>query len=129
MPSNHQKGVTALEPADALGMARAEAEAAIEQARQAHARLRDAIDILPEGIVFLDAEGRYILWNREYAEIYQRSADLFKPGARLEDTLRIGVATIRKPSAARKNGSLRALRISISRAAGTSSGCAMAAAS
>ncbi len=92
MPSNHQKGVTALEPADALGVARAEAEAAIEQARQAHARQRDAIDILPEGIVFLDAEGRYILWNREYAKIYQRSADLFKQGARLEDTLRVGVA-------------------------------------
>ena len=61
------------------------------EARQAHARLREAIDILPQGIVFLDAEGRYILWNQQYADIYKRSADLFEPGARLEDTLRIGV--------------------------------------
>ena len=40
---------------------RAEAEAAIAvlEARKAHSRLRDAIDILPQGIVFLDAEGRY----------------------------------------------------------------------
>ena len=63
-----------------------------EEAHQAHARLRDAIDILPNGLVFLDSDGRYILWNQQYADIYKRSADLFKPGARLQDTLRIGVA-------------------------------------
>jgi diguanylate cyclase (GGDEF)-like protein/PAS domain S-box-containing protein len=70
---------------------RAEAEAAIADARKSHERLREAIDILPQGIVFLDAEGRYILWNKKYAEIYRRSSDLFKPGARLQDTIRIGV--------------------------------------
>src|SRR5471032_2780662 len=61
-------------------------------ARTAERRLREAIDVLPEGIVFLDAQGRYILWNEKYAEIYHRSADLFKPSRRLADTLRIGVA-------------------------------------
>jgi CheY-like chemotaxis protein len=61
-------------------------------AQRAEARLRDAIDAIPEGVVFLDAEGRYLLWNRRYAEIYHRSADLFRPGAKLIDTLREGVA-------------------------------------
>ena len=70
---------------------RAEAEAAIADARKSHERLREAIDILPQGIVFLDAEGRYILWNKKYSEIYNRSSDLFAPGARLQDTIRIGV--------------------------------------
>jgi diguanylate cyclase (GGDEF)-like protein/PAS domain S-box-containing protein len=70
---------------------RAEAEAAIAEARKSHERLREAIDILPQGIVFLDADGRYILWNKKYAEIYNRSSDLFEPGARLQDTIRIGV--------------------------------------
>src|SRR5712691_1653250 len=70
---------------------RAEVEAAIAEARKSHERLREAIDILPQGIVFLDADGRYVLWNKKYAEIYNRSSDLFKPGARLEDTIRIGV--------------------------------------
>ena len=42
--------------------------------------------------MFLDAEGRYILWNKKYAEMYRRSSDLFRPGARLEDTIRVGVA-------------------------------------
>lgn len=70
---------------------RAEAEAAIADARKSHERLREAIDILPQGIVFLDADGRYILWNKKYSEIYNRSSDLFKPGARLQDTIRVGV--------------------------------------
>src|SRR6202051_4737982 len=71
---------------------RAEAEAAIADARKSHDRLREAIDILPQGIVFLDPDGRYILWNKKYAEIYNRSSDLFKPGAKLQDTIRLGVA-------------------------------------
>jgi diguanylate cyclase (GGDEF)-like protein/PAS domain S-box-containing protein len=71
---------------------RAEAEAAIAEARKSHERLREAIDILPQGIVFLDADGRYILWNKKYSEIYSRSSDLFEHGARLEDTIRVGVA-------------------------------------
>ena len=71
------------------GRALADAEA---HARTAGDRLREAIDLLPEGVVFLDAEGRYILWNKRYAEIYHRSADLFSSEARLSDTLREGVA-------------------------------------
>ena len=70
---------------------RAEAAAAIAEAQKSHERLRQAIDILPQGIVFLDAEGRYILWNKKYSEIYSRSSDLFEPGARFQDTIRIGV--------------------------------------
>jgi CheY-like chemotaxis protein len=68
-------------------LAQAEAET-----RAAQDRLREAIDLLPEGIVILDAEGRYVLWNKRYAEIYHRSADLFAPGAKFTDTLRVGVA-------------------------------------
>jgi diguanylate cyclase (GGDEF)-like protein/PAS domain S-box-containing protein len=70
---------------------RAEAEAAIAEARKSHERLRQAIEILPQGIVFLDADGRYILWNKKYSEIYSRSSDLFEHGARLQDTIRVGV--------------------------------------
>jgi diguanylate cyclase (GGDEF)-like protein/PAS domain S-box-containing protein len=84
----------------ALRRAKAETELAMKEAERAHARLREAIDILPQGIVFLDPDGRYILWNQKYAEIYRRSADLFKSGARLRDTLRIGVARGDYPEAA-----------------------------
>lgn len=63
-----------------------------QEAQQAQDRLRAAIEVLPEGVVFLDSEGRYILWNARYAEIYNKSADLFDVGAKFEDTLRLGVA-------------------------------------
>src|SRR4029077_4270506 len=66
-------------------------ETAIAEARKSHERLREAIDILPQGIEFLADQGRYILWNKKYSEISSRSSALFKPGARLQDTIRIGV--------------------------------------
>jgi CheY-like chemotaxis protein/PAS domain-containing protein len=72
-------------------LARRAVSAADAQTKLARDRLHDAIEAIPEGVVFLDAEGRYILWNRRYAEIYHRSADLFRPGARLVDVLREGV--------------------------------------
>jgi diguanylate cyclase (GGDEF)-like protein/PAS domain S-box-containing protein len=78
---------------------RAEAERAVAEARRSHARLCEALDILPQGIVFLDEEGRYILWNKKYAEIYHATADLYRPGVKLEDTLRIGVARGEYPEA------------------------------
>ena len=88
-------------------------ERAERQARQAETRLREAIDVLPEGIVFLDAEGRYILWNRRYAEIYHRSADLFAQGRRLEDTLRIGVARGDYPEAVGREAAWLAERMAM----------------
>ena len=88
-PSANRRRAAA--PVGDIARTRADVEAAIADARKSHDRLREAIDILPQGIVFLDAEGRYILWNKKYAEIYSRSSDLFEPGARLEDTIRVGV--------------------------------------
>ncbi|WP_245330662.1 EAL domain-containing protein [Bradyrhizobium sp. AS23.2] len=85
---------------DQLVHSRAEAEAAITGARKSHERLRQAVDMLPQGIVILDPEGRYVLWNKQYAEIYSKTADLFAEGARLEDTLRVGVARGDYPEAA-----------------------------
>ncbi len=82
-------------------------------ARKAERRLRDAIDALPEGVVFLDNEGRYILWNEKYAEIYHRSADLFAPGRRLVDTLRIGVDRGDYPDAEGREDAWLAERIAL----------------
>jgi PAS domain-containing protein len=86
------KRVVSSSDARALKQARAQADAAIAKSNVADARLRDAIDILPQGVVFLDPEERYILWNKQYAEIYRGSADQFRIGRKLEDTLRVGVA-------------------------------------
>jgi diguanylate cyclase (GGDEF)-like protein/PAS domain S-box-containing protein len=66
--------------------------AQLERAEATNKQLREAIDMLPQGVVVLDREGRYVLWNQQYASIYKKSADLFEIGVRLEDTLRIGVS-------------------------------------
>ncbi|MGE4305304.1 MAG: diguanylate cyclase [Novosphingobium sp.] len=76
-----------MEPGEALQSL----DHALEAASRAEKRLREAIEVLPQGIVFLDENDRYILWNKRYSEIYERSADLLEPGVRLADTLRIGV--------------------------------------
>jgi signal transduction histidine kinase/ActR/RegA family two-component response regulator len=83
------------------------------RAEQAEARLRAAVDALPEGLVFLDREGRYILWNKRYAEIYHRSADLFAPGAKLIDTLRVGVARGDYPDAVGREEAWLAARMAL----------------
>ncbi len=58
---------------EALKLQKAELE-------KAHNRLKEAIDILPEGMVILDADNRYVAWNRRYAEIYSQTADLLSVG-------------------------------------------------
>jgi diguanylate cyclase (GGDEF)-like protein/PAS domain S-box-containing protein len=62
--------------------------------------LKETLDMLPQGIVLLDPDGRYIFWNQRYADIYRGSADLFQAGVKLEDTLRIGIARGEYPEAA-----------------------------
>jgi signal transduction histidine kinase/CheY-like chemotaxis protein len=94
--------------ADRAALARAEFTA-----RQAERRLREAIDVLPEGIVFLDPQGRYILWNKRYAAIYHRSADLFAEGRKLADTLRIGVERGDYPDAIGREEAWLAERIAL----------------
>lgn len=66
---------------------------------KAHHRLKEAIDILPEGIVILDAENRYVAWNKRYAEIYQRAQDTIVVGRSLEEALRIGLERQMYPEA------------------------------
>ena len=90
-----------------------EVQAAEGQARLAEERLRNALDALPEGIVFLDPEGRYVLWNERYADIYSGSSDLFKIGVKLEDTLRIGVARGNYPEAIGREDEWLAARLAL----------------
>lgn len=83
------------------------------RARTAESRLREAMEALPEGVVFLDAEGRYVMWNAKYAEIYARSADLFQEGARLADTLRIGIGRGDYPQAVGREDEWLAERLAL----------------
>jgi diguanylate cyclase (GGDEF)-like protein/PAS domain S-box-containing protein len=83
----------------ALTEAKANAERAEEAARVAHTTLLNALDVVPEGIVILDADDRYVLWNRRYGELYSESQNALVAGMRFEDTLRFGLANGQYPEA------------------------------
>lgn len=69
------------------------------RAIKAEQRLIDAVDALPDGLVFYDEEDRLVLCNQRYKEIYSESADLIVPGARFEDIIRGGVERGQYPEA------------------------------
>src|ERR1700676_3879879 len=83
----------------ALTEAKSNAERAEAAARAAHTTLIDALDVVPEGLVILDADDRYVMWNRRYAEAYADSLDVIAPGASFEETLRFGLSRGQYPEA------------------------------
>jgi PAS domain S-box-containing protein len=90
--STHSDVTKERRAAEALSTALRKAESAEQEALAAHARLRDAFEVVPEGVALFDAEDRYVLWNRRYAELYAESACDFKVGLSFEDVLRAGLA-------------------------------------
>ncbi|TCM19558.1 diguanylate cyclase/phosphodiesterase [Novosphingobium sp. PhB165] len=90
-------------------------EAALAASARTESLLREAIEALPQGIVILDEDDRYVLWNRRYEEIYHRSADLLERGAKLSDTLRIGVERGDYPEALGQEEEWLARRVSMLR--------------
>ena len=74
----------------ALLEARAVAERAEREAREAHTYLTSVIEMLPQGIVIFDADDRLLLWNRCFAENYPFGG--LQAGERFEDRLRAAVA-------------------------------------
>jgi len=83
----------------ALSEAKSNAERAEMAARAAHATLVDALDVVPEGLVILDSDDRFVLWNRRYAEAYAESSDVIAPGVSFEESLRAGLARGQYPEA------------------------------
>jgi diguanylate cyclase (GGDEF)-like protein/PAS domain S-box-containing protein len=79
--------------------ARAGAERAELQAREAHGRLSAAIEMLPEGIAIFDAEDRFALWNRRYAELYAGGGEGPAAGMRFEELVRQVMARGQHPGA------------------------------
>ncbi|HMK78719.1 MAG TPA: EAL domain-containing protein [Xanthobacteraceae bacterium] len=83
----------------ALAAARANAERAEQAARAAHARLVDALDVVPEGLAIFDAEDRLALWNRRYGDLYEQTGDALRVGMPFKEILRAGLARHQYPDA------------------------------
>jgi diguanylate cyclase (GGDEF)-like protein len=82
---------------EALTLQKAELE-------KAHNRFKEAIDILPEGLVILDANNRYVAWNKRYAEIYSRAADMLSVGGSFERVVQASVERGLYPEAVGRDG-------------------------
>ncbi|WP_269516479.1 ATP-binding protein [Brevundimonas subvibrioides] len=54
-------------------------------------QLREAIDTMPDGLAFYDAEDRLLIWNARYAEVNAELASALQIGVRFRDMLQIGL--------------------------------------
>ena len=97
----------------ALEKALAESARAEKEATAAHARLRDAFEVVPGGLTLFDAEDRYVMWNQRYAELYALTPGAIKVGARFEDALRAGLAAGRYPEASGREQQWLAERLAL----------------
>ena len=61
--------------------------------RAANTKLREAIEAMPEGLAFYDAEDRIVVWNRRYAELNDEGGGMLKPGATFRDLIEAGLRT------------------------------------
>jgi signal transduction histidine kinase/ActR/RegA family two-component response regulator len=56
------------------------------------AQIREAVDAMPDGLAFFDADERLVVWNARYAEVNPEIAAALTPGMSFEKIIRIGVA-------------------------------------
>jgi PAS domain S-box-containing protein len=70
------------------------------EAAEAHARLRQAVEVMPEGLAFFDAEDRLVLWNQRYADLHPVLAPMMVPGIPFIDMLKHGLEAGEFPDAA-----------------------------
>jgi signal transduction histidine kinase/CheY-like chemotaxis protein len=54
-------------------------------------QIREAVDAMPDGLAFFDAEDRLVVWNARYAEVNPEIAAALKVGMAFEEIIRIGV--------------------------------------
>ena len=62
-----------------------------DEATAARRRLTDALESISEGFFLYDPEDRMVLCNSRYRELYPRMADVYRPGLKFEEMVRIVV--------------------------------------
>ena len=54
-------------------------------------QIREAIDAMPDGMAFYDAEDRLVLWNHRYAEVHPELSSTLKAGMTFREIIQIGL--------------------------------------
>ncbi|MDP1528613.1 MAG: response regulator [Rhodoferax sp.] len=56
------------------------------------AKIREALDAMPDGMAFYDADDRLVLWNHRYAEVNPGLSSTLKVGMTFREIIEIGLA-------------------------------------
>jgi diguanylate cyclase (GGDEF)-like protein/PAS domain S-box-containing protein len=67
------------------------AKIALEMAQTAQKRLEQIVEMLPQAVCVFDAQDRYVLWNRRYAELYPEIAPYLRVGIPFAEILRLSL--------------------------------------
>ena len=59
--------------------------------RAEQGKLREAIEVMPEGLAFYDTEDRIVVWNRRYAELNDEGGGLLVRGATFRSLVEAGL--------------------------------------
>src|SRR5690606_9896268 len=54
-------------------------------------QMREALDAMPDGMAFYDADDRLVLWNHRYAEVNPELASTLKAGMTFREIIQIGL--------------------------------------
>ena len=73
---------------------------ATSRAIEAQTRLVDAIESIPDSVVMLDAQDRFVLCNSQYRELYRPIAHVFVPGMPFKEICRTAAQSGMIPAAA-----------------------------
>lgn len=64
---------------------------------RSHGQLRDAIDVVPEGLILSDTTGRVVIWNQKFASLFPNVRKILKPGIPFVDVIRSEIAEGAEP--------------------------------
>jgi len=64
-------------------------DSVVTSLRARNAQLDTALESMRQGLLLFDENGRLVLWNRRYLEMYRLPADAVKVGCSLTDLLRL----------------------------------------
>ena len=54
--------------------------------------IREAVDAMPDGLAFFDADDRLVLWNSRYAEVNPELSSNLQPGMTFREIIQIGLS-------------------------------------
>lgn len=79
-------------------------------------KLREAIDAMPDGLAFFDADDRLVVWNARYAEMNPEAAGILQTGKSFESLIRFELDQGHYPEAAGREAEWLKARLDARRA-------------